>query len=74
MYRSLILASIFLTTTIQTASAQVDLSTYADANGFINVQTLTCAQLDDRFHETGLDEASIHGTGIMFVDSSFEKS
>ena len=30
--------------------------------------------LDDRFHETGLDEASIHGTGIMFVDSSFEKS
>jgi len=32
------------------------------------------AILDDRFHETGLDEASIHGTGIMFVDSSFEKS
>jgi hypothetical protein len=31
-------------------------------------------RLDDRFHETGLDEASIHGTGIMFVDSSFEKS
>ena len=27
--------------------------------------------LDDRFHETGLDEASIHGTGIMLVDSSF---
>jgi hypothetical protein len=31
-------------------------------------------RLDDRFHETGLDEASIHGTGIMFVDSSFGKS
>jgi hypothetical protein len=30
--------------------------------------------LDDRFHETGLDEASIHGTEIMLVDSSFEKS
>ena len=45
MYRSLILASIFLTTTIQTARAQVDLSSYADANGFINVQKLTCAQL-----------------------------
>jgi hypothetical protein len=29
--------------------------------------------LDDRFRETGLDEASIHGTGIMLVDSSFEK-
>jgi predicted deacetylase len=25
--------------------AQVDLSTYADAEGFLNVQTLTCAQL-----------------------------
>jgi hypothetical protein len=30
--------------------------------------------LDDRFHETGPDEASIHGTGIMLVDFSFEKS
>src|ERR1700747_1110052 len=29
--------------------------------------------LDDRFRETGLDEASIHGTGIKLVDSSFEK-
>jgi hypothetical protein len=27
----------------------------------------------DRFHETGLAEISIHGTGIMLVDSSFEK-
>jgi hypothetical protein len=30
-------------------------------------------KLDDRFRETGLDEASIHGTGIMLVDSSFGK-
>jgi HdeA/HdeB family protein len=45
MHRSLIFATILLTTTIQTARAQVDLSTYADANGFINVQKLTCAQL-----------------------------
>jgi hypothetical protein len=29
--------------------------------------------LDDRFRETGLDEAGIHGTGIMLVDSSFGK-
>jgi hypothetical protein len=29
--------------------------------------------LDDRFRETGRDEASIHGTGIMLADSSFEK-
>jgi hypothetical protein len=27
------------------ANAQVDLSAYADPDGFINVQTLTCAQL-----------------------------
>jgi hypothetical protein len=31
------------------------------------------ALLDDRFRETGRDEASIHGTGIMLADSSFEK-
>jgi hypothetical protein len=30
---------------IGTAQAQTDLSAYADANGFLNVQTLTCAQL-----------------------------
>jgi hypothetical protein len=30
--------------------------------------------LDDRFHETGLDEASIYGTGIRLVDSSFEQN
>ncbi len=29
--------------------------------------------LDDRFHETGLDEACVDGTGSMLVDSSFEK-
>jgi hypothetical protein len=34
-----------VTTTIQDSRAQVDLSTYADANGFLNVQKLTCAQL-----------------------------
>jgi hypothetical protein len=30
--------------------------------------------LDDRFHETGVDETRIDGTGSTFVDSSFEKS
>jgi hypothetical protein len=40
----------------------------------VPVVILKGVELDDRFHETGLDEASIHGTGIMFVDSSFEKS
>jgi hypothetical protein len=31
------------------------------------------AELDDGFHETGIDEASKHGTGSMLVDSSFQK-
>ena len=29
----------------------VDLSAYADANGFIDVQTLTCAQLANTYQE-----------------------
>ena len=33
------------------AQAQVDLSTYADAEGFINVQALTCAQLANTWQE-----------------------
>jgi hypothetical protein len=45
MHKSLILATILCATAGSSARAQVDLSTYADANGFINVQTLSCAQL-----------------------------
>jgi HdeA/HdeB family len=45
MYRSLISAAILFLTAIPGARAQVDLSTYADANGFLNVQKMTCAQL-----------------------------
>ena len=33
------------------ARAQVDLKSYADANGFINVQKLTCAQLANTWQE-----------------------
>ena len=45
MYRPLILAAMLMMTAIQDSRAQVDLSTYPDANGFLNVQKLTCAQL-----------------------------
>jgi hypothetical protein len=45
MYRFLILATTLCATAIPMARAQVDLSAYADANGFIDVQKLTCAQL-----------------------------
>jgi hypothetical protein len=45
MCKTLIFATILSATAIPGARAQVDLSTYADANGFLNVQKLTCAQL-----------------------------
>ena len=41
----LILTAAVLATSVSNVRAQVDLSTYADAEGFINVQALTCAQL-----------------------------
>jgi HdeA/HdeB family len=39
------LASLVLLLSGSAAHAQVDLTAYADANGYIDVQTLTCAQL-----------------------------
>src|SRR5215470_7883913 len=36
---------------LTSASAQVPLSAYVDANGFIDVQKLTCAQLAGTFQE-----------------------
>jgi HdeA/HdeB family len=36
---------------LTSASAQVPLSAYVDANGFIDVQKLTCAQLANTFQE-----------------------
>lgn len=36
---------------ITSASAQVELKSYADADGYINVQTLSCAQLAGTFQE-----------------------
>lgn len=44
MKRLAILAALCAAMT-QSADAQVDLSSYADANGFIDVQKLNCAQL-----------------------------
>lgn len=45
MHKALMLAMLFGLATMQSARAQTDLSTYADANGFLDVQKLTCAQL-----------------------------
>ena len=45
MRKNSILVAICLVLASSTAKAQVDLSAYADAEGFIDVQALTCAQL-----------------------------
>jgi len=45
MRKTLIMMTAALAITGSTARAQVDLSSYADAQGFLDVQTLTCAQL-----------------------------
>lgn len=45
MRRAIILAAAVFAITGSNAQAQVDLSAYADAEGFIDVQALTCGQL-----------------------------
>jgi hypothetical protein len=50
MRRSLIVA-IVLFGASPVAQAQVELKNYADANGYIDVQKLTCAQLAGTFQE-----------------------
>jgi hypothetical protein len=44
------------------------------ADRLYNEFTKELIRLDDRFHETGFDEANRRGTGSMLVDSLFEKS
>ncbi|GGC64945.1 HdeA/HdeB family chaperone [Chelatococcus reniformis] len=52
MSRSLLSAALFLATvSVAAAQAPVPLASYADANGFLDVQTLTCAQLADTYQE-----------------------
>jgi len=45
MFRTLIIAAIIGVTSMQAARAQTDLNAYADADGYLDVQKLTCAQL-----------------------------
>lgn len=51
MRRLLILATAALMMTGLNVQAQVPLSAYADANGFIDVQALMCSQLAGTFQE-----------------------
>ena len=49
--RTISIACFGLITMLTSASAQVPLSTYVDAEGFIDVQKLTCAQLANTYQE-----------------------
>jgi hypothetical protein len=51
MRKNLILAATALVIASSNAQAQVPLSAYVDANGFINVQALMCAQLAGTYQE-----------------------
>jgi len=51
MRRLLLLATSCLILAGSSVQAQVPLSAYADANGFIDVQTLMCSQLAGTFQE-----------------------
>ena len=46
-----VLAAVGLLASVITASAQVELTTYADSDGYIDVQKLTCGQLANTFQE-----------------------
>ncbi len=50
-YMLLIATGLAIAITGSAASAQTPLSAYVDANGFLDVQTLTCAQLAGTFQE-----------------------
>ncbi|MDH2384524.1 HdeA/HdeB family chaperone [Bradyrhizobium sp. CER78] len=51
MRSRLLLSATLLVVAMTSARAQVPLSSYVDANGFIDVQTLTCAQLAGTYQE-----------------------
>lgn len=49
--RRILVSTFFFATLATSAFAQVGLETYADKNGFIDVQKLTCDQLANTFQE-----------------------
>src|SRR6478672_13006129 len=49
--RLLVASALFSVLSVTAANAQVELKTYADKNGYIDVQALSCAQLAGTFQE-----------------------
>ena len=62
MRKNLILAATALVIASSNVQAQVPLSAYVDANGFINVQALMCAQLAGPIKK--MPTCSAHGTAV----------
>ncbi len=50
-WRVALVAGATLVASASASQAQVDLKTYADAKGYINVKALTCAQLANTYQE-----------------------
>jgi len=51
MHKILSVVTATFVVSISTATAQVELKTYADSKGYIDVQKLTCAQLVNTYQE-----------------------
>ncbi len=49
--RLAVIATVALAASASASQAQVDLSTYTDAKGYLNVRGLTCAQLANTYQE-----------------------
>ena len=49
--RVALIAAAALTASVLASQAQVELKTYMDDKGYLNVRTLTCAQLANTFQE-----------------------
>ena len=69
--RHFLASALLLITTAAPAAAQVELKTYANTDGYIDVQALTCAQLANTYQEDAdyltvwrRDLAAMRGLGI----------
>ena len=51
MHRLMLLTTVAFLAVSSNAQAQTDLTAYADANGYLDVQKLTCAQLANTWQE-----------------------
>ena len=51
MMKALLISALLAIATLTPAAAQVELKTYANADGYVDVQVLTCAQLANTYQE-----------------------